>query len=79
MTKKNENNRYSAGLKGAMRLGDKKAVVTGLGMGVTMFIMFGTYGLAFWYGGQLIIKDVSVIVTSLTMTCDTAQLLLCIA
>jgi len=33
----------------------KKALVTGVGFGVTMFLLFGTYALAFWYGSTLVV------------------------
>ena len=41
--------RYENELQGARSVGIKKGVISGVGMGVTMFIMFGSYGLAFWY------------------------------
>lgn len=32
-----------------------KGLVVGTSLGMLMFIMFSTYGLAFWYGSTLII------------------------
>jgi ATP-binding cassette subfamily B (MDR/TAP) protein 1 len=46
---------YSVHLEGARKLGVRVGTVGGLGMGITMFILFSTYGLALWYGSTLII------------------------
>eukprot|EP00057_Strongylocentrotus_purpuratus_P015257 XP_011669731.1 PREDICTED: uncharacterized protein LOC105440859 [Strongylocentrotus purpuratus] len=40
--------RYEKELHTARDLGVKKGVTTGVGMGVTMLILYGSYGLAFW-------------------------------
>ncbi|XP_054768746.2 ATP-dependent translocase ABCB1-like [Lytechinus pictus] len=46
--------RYEKELKGARDVGVKKGVASGVGMGITMLIMFGSYSLAFWYGPKLV-------------------------
>ncbi|CAG8663180.1 3265_t:CDS:2, partial [Racocetra fulgida] len=48
--------RYTTQLDRAYVVGRKKSLVSGLGLGVLMFIMFGCYGLAFWYGSILIVN-----------------------
>ena len=48
--------RYTKKLVDARKLGMKRGLVSGLGMGITMLSMFGTYALAFWYGGTLIVS-----------------------
>ena len=40
--------RYNDALEESLKLGVKKSLVTGVGVGFTMFCMFGSYGLAFW-------------------------------
>ena len=35
----------------------KKAFISGIGLGTMMAIMFGSYGLAFWYGSILIVNE----------------------
>ncbi|CAG8462314.1 5329_t:CDS:10 [Acaulospora colombiana] len=52
-----EINRYKAQLEGAYKAGKKKAIVSGIGLGIMMFIMFGSYGLSFWYGSILIVHN----------------------
>ncbi|XP_071946246.1 ATP-dependent translocase ABCB1-like [Antedon mediterranea] len=47
--------RYSTELDKAKSIGIKKGILTGVAMGVTMFIMFCAYALAFWYGPRMII------------------------
>ena len=37
-----------------MRIKKRSAHVAGIGLGFNMFVMFGLYGLAFWYGGRLL-------------------------
>ncbi|XP_078702922.1 ATP-dependent translocase ABCB1-like isoform X6 [Branchiostoma floridae x Branchiostoma belcheri] len=49
---KKEEKRYNAHLVDAMRMGVKKAISAGAGMGVTFLVMFGVYALAFWYGSD---------------------------
>uniref|UniRef100_A0A0D3ESV3 MDR-like ABC transporter n=1 Tax=Oryza barthii TaxID=65489 RepID=A0A0D3ESV3_9ORYZ len=34
----------------------EEGIITGFGMGSVMCVVFGSYGLAFWYGGKLIIE-----------------------
>ena len=41
--------RYNDALEESLKLGVKKSLVTGVGVGFTMFCMFGSYGLAFWW------------------------------
>ena len=50
---------YKVGLKEAKLLGIRSAVVGGTGIGITMFIFFGVYGLALWYGSTLVANGVS--------------------
>ena len=38
----------------AKAFGIKRGMFTGLGMGLTFFVIFSTYALAFWYGGKLV-------------------------
>ncbi|KAL0087186.1 P-loop containing nucleoside triphosphate hydrolase protein [Phycomyces blakesleeanus] len=47
---------YNIKLEKAMETGVKRGIILGLGFGSFMFILFGTYGLSFWYGAQLVIK-----------------------
>ncbi|CAG8690830.1 27891_t:CDS:10, partial [Dentiscutata erythropus] len=53
---KHEVERYTAQLERAYILGRRKAFVSGTGLGSLVFIMFGCYGLAFWYGSILIVN-----------------------
>ncbi|RDD35897.1 Multidrug resistance protein 1, partial [Trichoplax sp. H2] len=46
--------RYDGQLDHALRVGIKKAFVTGTGIALTFLVMFGSYALAFWYGSTLI-------------------------
>jgi len=41
----------------ARRKGIIKSMITGGGIGVTYFVMFSSYCLAFWYGGKLIREE----------------------
>lgn len=50
---------YKSGLKEAKKLGIRSAIVGGVGIGITMFIFFGVYGLALWYGSTLVANGVS--------------------
>lgn len=45
---------YSERLEGPMKLGIRKAHVSGLGFGASQFSMFAVNTLAFWYGGYLV-------------------------
>ncbi|EFA76462.1 ABC transporter B family protein [Heterostelium album PN500] len=49
-----ENARYAANLNEALKIGRKKGVYNGLGIGSVFFVMFASYSLAFWYGAKLI-------------------------
>ena len=46
--------RYDKNLHDAKKSGVKRAMISGGGMGMVYFIMFGCYALAFWYGAKLI-------------------------
>uniref|UniRef100_A0A8C2J2N3 ATP-binding cassette, sub-family B (MDR/TAP), member 5 n=1 Tax=Cyprinus carpio TaxID=7962 RepID=A0A8C2J2N3_CYPCA len=41
----------------AKNFGVKKAITTNVSMGLTQFIIFGTYALAFWYGTKLSVDE----------------------
>ncbi|XP_064599295.1 ATP-dependent translocase ABCB1-like isoform X2 [Liolophura sinensis] len=47
---KREIDRYAVSLEHGKKLGIRKAMVVGFGIGTTLLIMFGAYGLAFWFG-----------------------------
>eukprot|EP00164_Ancoracysta_twista_P001384 GFYU01001804.1.p1 GENE.GFYU01001804.1~~GFYU01001804.1.p1 ORF type:complete len:1235 (+),score=430.50 GFYU01001804.1:168-3872(+) len=47
---------YATKLIGPQKLGAKKGLAGGVGFGASNMVMFGAYGLAFWYGSVLI-KD----------------------
>ncbi|RHZ59931.1 hypothetical protein Glove_360g64 [Diversispora epigaea] len=51
-----ERKRYEKELEAAYKSGRRKAFISGIGLGSMMLIMFGSYGLAFWYGSVLIIN-----------------------
>ena len=40
--------RYDARLKGAFKIGVKKGVITGFGIGLKSFIVFFVYAVGFW-------------------------------
>jgi len=46
--------RYSVNLVDAKKTGVRKSMVSGAGMGVTYFVLFSSYCLAYWFGGKLI-------------------------
>ncbi len=46
--------RYSANLVDAKNFGIRKGWISGIGMGAIYLVMFGSYGLAFWYGSELV-------------------------
>ncbi|XXG67836.1 hypothetical protein AAC387_Pa06g1090 [Persea americana] len=48
--------KYNKSLKAAYRATVQQGLVTGLGNGAFMFIIFSIYGLAVWYGSRLIIQ-----------------------
>ena len=45
--------RYSKNLIEAKNFGIKKSMISGGGLGLTFFVIFASYALAFWYGGKL--------------------------
>ncbi len=49
--------RYEKNLIEAKNFGVKKAITTNVSMGLTQFIIFGTYALAFWYGTKLSVDE----------------------
>lgn len=49
--------RYEKNLVEARNFGIKKAITTNVSMGLTQFIIFGTYALAFWYGTKLSVDE----------------------
>jgi hypothetical protein len=51
--------RYSKNLKKAKDEGVKKAIAAGVGLGLTMFMLFVTYAGALWFGGFLVSESVS--------------------
>jgi ABC-type bacteriocin/lantibiotic exporter with double-glycine peptidase domain len=50
---------YKKELHKAYLVGKQKGVVLGTGYGLFMFILFASYGLAFWYGYTLVINHVN--------------------
>lgn len=46
-------------LSDALAAGKKRAIFAGLGLGVTMFVLFCSYGLAFWYGNTRVGLDMT--------------------
>ncbi|XP_051999325.1 ATP-dependent translocase ABCB1 isoform X6 [Xyrauchen texanus] len=49
--------KYEKNLIEAKNFGIKKAITTNAAMGLTQFIIFGTYALAFWYGTKLSVDE----------------------
>ena len=49
--------RYNGRLDGAKMVGIKKGLVTGIAAGFIWVLIFGAFGLAFWYGTQMVIDD----------------------
>ncbi|KAL0079202.1 P-loop containing nucleoside triphosphate hydrolase protein [Phycomyces blakesleeanus] len=47
---------YNIKLKNAKEIGVRRGIIFGVGMGVFMFLLFATYGLAFWYGAKLVMS-----------------------
>ncbi|KAG2198260.1 hypothetical protein INT47_004344 [Mucor saturninus] len=46
--------RYDDKLDKAMKSGMKRGIILGCGLGTFMFMLFGMYGLSFWYGSGLV-------------------------
>ncbi|XP_053571698.1 ATP-dependent translocase ABCB1-like [Bombina bombina] len=49
--------RYDANLHDAQNVGIKKSVTTNTSMGLSQFLIFGAYALAFWYGTKLTVDE----------------------
>ncbi|OCT75763.1 hypothetical protein XELAEV_18030950mg [Xenopus laevis] len=49
--------KYNANLSNAKAVGIKKAATTNLSMGLSQFLIFGAYALAFWYGTKLTVDE----------------------
>lgn len=47
---------YNSKLKTAYATVVQQGLVSGLGMGVLLLIVFCTYGLAMWYGSKLVVE-----------------------
>ncbi|EGG23337.1 ABC transporter B family protein [Cavenderia fasciculata] len=48
--------KYSHNLKDALKIGYKKSIYNGFGLGFGQFVILGTYALSFWYGSTLVSK-----------------------
>ncbi|XP_065609379.1 ATP-binding cassette sub-family B member 5 [Cyrtonyx montezumae] len=49
--------KYDANLEAARRVGVKKSITTNTSLGVSQFLIFGSYALAFWYGTKLTVEE----------------------
>ncbi|NXG04871.1 MDR1 protein, partial [Sakesphorus luctuosus] len=49
--------KYNANLETAKHVGVKKSITTNISLGVSQFLIFGSYALAFWYGTKLTAED----------------------
>ncbi|KAJ3340150.1 Multidrug resistance protein 1 [Entophlyctis luteolus] len=49
--------KYDAKLERAQQADLRGGLTRGIGFGSFMLVMFSTYGLAFWYGSQLVLQD----------------------
>jgi len=49
--------RYSKNLDSAKDFGIRKGIFAGVGAAFFFFVLFGSYALAFWYGGKLIREE----------------------
>ncbi|XP_018426935.1 PREDICTED: multidrug resistance protein 1B-like [Nanorana parkeri] len=45
--------KYNVNLREAKKVGIKKSITTNVSLGLTQFLIFGAYALAFWYGTKL--------------------------
>ncbi|XP_055373170.1 ATP-dependent translocase ABCB1 [Condylostylus longicornis] len=52
-----EVNRYKKNLVVARKVNQKKGFFSGLGFGLLWFFIYGSYGLAFWYGVGLVLDE----------------------
>uniref|UniRef100_A0ABM5GP39 ATP-binding cassette sub-family B member 5 isoform X1 n=1 Tax=Pogona vitticeps TaxID=103695 RepID=A0ABM5GP39_9SAUR len=49
--------RYDANLEAARSVGLKKTITTNFSLGISQFLIFGCYALAFWYGTKLTVDE----------------------
>ncbi|XP_021243281.1 ATP-binding cassette sub-family B member 5 isoform X2 [Numida meleagris] len=49
--------KYDTNLEAARRVGVKKSITTNTSLGVSQFLIFGSYALAFWYGTKLTVEE----------------------
>ncbi|XP_035174714.1 ATP-binding cassette sub-family B member 5 isoform X4 [Oxyura jamaicensis] len=49
--------KYDANLEVARSVGVKKSITTNISLGVSQFLIFGSYALAFWYGTKLTAEE----------------------
>ncbi|XP_071661151.1 ATP-binding cassette sub-family B member 5 isoform X2 [Patagioenas fasciata] len=49
--------KYDANLDMARSVGVKKSITTNTSLGVSQFLIFGSYALAFWYGTKLTVEE----------------------
>ncbi|XP_020369439.2 ATP-dependent translocase ABCB1-like [Rhincodon typus] len=49
--------RYHSNLGEAKKIGIKKAITANLSVGFAYFIIFGSYGIGFWYGTTLVLEN----------------------
>ncbi|OXB84706.1 UNVERIFIED_CONTAM: hypothetical protein H355_001183 [Colinus virginianus] len=52
-----ETERYQKSLEDAKRMGIQKAISANISMGISFFLIYGSYALAFWYGTILVLSD----------------------
>ncbi|XP_025004168.2 ATP-dependent translocase ABCB1 isoform X1 [Gallus gallus] len=52
-----ETERYQKNLEDAKRMGIQKAISANISMGVSFFLIYGSYALAFWYGTILVLSE----------------------
>jgi hypothetical protein len=76
--------RYSANLLAAKKKGIEKNMITGGGMGMTYFVIYCSYCLAFWYGGKLVREEEMNVGSMLTVSiefcdCDRRHCVTCAA
>ncbi|KAM8810396.1 ATP-binding cassette sub-family B member 5 [Eudromia elegans] len=49
--------KYDVNLESARSVGMKKSITTNTSLGVSQFLIFGSYALAFWYGTKLTVEE----------------------